>query len=274
MDRYSCIFVAGHINMVGSTLVRARERASCPNIATRLQGELDLLNQRVINIPFLRSTLMWCGLRPDSVESTGMPSGALPFSTRTSSFSPMSPSPPLRPARRNLVFFGPSRLYPRDRPQPIKEEYLLKGGLEETNGAYPIAKVSFLKMCDAFNRQYHTSNFSVTPTNLYGSNDNYDFDEGDVLAALIRKARLTKIKTSMSQKPSGERGKPPREFLDVGDLASAVLALLLGDTKGGFFFNIGTRCDITIASVACLVRDGRRVQSRFVLRSLNARRHS
>jgi GDP-L-fucose synthase len=147
-----------------------------------------------------------------------------------------------------LCFLGSSCIYPRDCPQPIKEEYLLTGPLEPTNEPYAIAKIAGVKMCESYNRQYGRRYVSVMPTNLYGPNDNYDLKNSHVLPALIRKAHEAKVGDAKDLTVWGS-GKPMREFLYVDDLAEACVFLMEKDIGEGLF-NIGTGTDVTIRELA------------------------
>ena len=163
---------------------------------------------------------------------------------------------------KGLLFLGSSCIYPREAPQPLKEEYLLTGPLEATNEPYAVAKIAGIKLCQAYNRQYGTRFFSVMPTNLYGPNDNFDPDSSHVLPALIRKCHEAK-KISSPEVVIWGTGTPRREFLHVDDLAGACLFLMSLEKDrldslavDGFpLVNIGWGRDITIRDLAILVRD-------------------
>jgi GDP-L-fucose synthase len=147
-----------------------------------------------------------------------------------------------------MLLLGSSCIYPRDCPQPIKEEYLLTGPLEPTNEPYAIAKTAGLKLCEAYNRQYGTQYSVVMPTNLYGPNDNYDLETSHVLAALLRKADQAKLEGSGELVVWGT-GKPRREFMHVDDLADACVFLMERGYEGPWL-NIGTGQDLTIRDLA------------------------
>jgi GDP-L-fucose synthase len=147
-----------------------------------------------------------------------------------------------------LCFLGSSCIYPRDCPQPIREEYLLTGPLEPTNEPYAIAKIAGIKLCESYNRQYGRRYFSVMPTNLYGPNDNYDLANSHVLPALIRKAHEAKLRGDGDLVVWGS-GTPRREFLYVDDLADACVFLMEQEVRDGIF-NIGTGEDVTIRELA------------------------
>jgi GDP-L-fucose synthase len=144
----------------------------------------------------------------------------------------------------NLMSLGSSCIYPRDCPQPIKEEYLLTGPLEQTNEPYALAKIAGIKLCENYNRQYGTKYVSVMPTNLYGPGDNYDLNNSHVLPALIRKAHEAKLRKDPHLMVWGS-GKPRREFLHVDDMARACV-MLMEQGYDGSFVNIGCGNDITI----------------------------
>jgi GDP-L-fucose synthase len=144
----------------------------------------------------------------------------------------------------NLMSLGSSCIYPRDCPQPIKEEYLLTGPLEQTNEPYALAKIAGIKLCENYNRQYGTKYVSVMPTNLYGPGDNYDLNNSHVLPALIRKAHEAKLRKDPHLMVWGS-GKPRREFLHVDDMARACVQLM-EQAYDGSFVNIGCGNDITI----------------------------
>jgi len=154
---------------------------------------------------------------------------------------------------KKLLFLGSSCIYPKYADQPMKEEYLLSGKLEETNEAYAIAKISGLKMCKHYNKQYGTNFISVMPTNLYGPNDNFDLETSHVLPALIRKFHEAKINNEEEVVIWGT-GKPKREFLHVDDLADAVV-YLMKNYGGEQFVNIGVGKDISIQELAELIKD-------------------
>jgi GDP-L-fucose synthase len=152
---------------------------------------------------------------------------------------------------KKLLFLGSSCIYPKNSPQPIKEEYLLSSHLEPTNEPYAIAKIAGIKMCESFNNQYNTNFISVMPTNLYGPNDNYDYKSSHVFPALLRKIHDAKINKQKFIEIWGT-GEPYREFLYVDDLAEACLFLML-NYDGNDIVNIGTGTDIKIKDLALLM---------------------
>jgi GDP-L-fucose synthase len=150
-----------------------------------------------------------------------------------------------------LLFLGSSCIYPREAPQPIREDYLLTGPLEPTNEPYAISKIAGIKLCDSYNRQYGTRYASAMPTNLYGPNDNYDLNTSHVLPALIRKAHEAKSRGDKELVVWGS-GKPLREFLYVDDMAAACVFLMEKGVAGGLY-NVGVGADVTIKELAALV---------------------
>lgn len=254
MNKGSRIFVAGHNGMVGSALVRRLASHGYHHLITRCRQELDLLDQRAVAQFFahehidvvLLAAAKVGGIHANSTQPASFLYENLVIETNVIHAAFTSGAP-------ELVFFGSSCIYPKYCPQPIREEYLLTSGFEQTNEAYAIAKIAGLKLCEAYARQYGMRYLSVMPTNLYGPNDNYDLQNGHVLAALIRKAHEAKLSGSESISVWGS-GSPRREFLHVDDLASGVLALLESDRTEGVF-NIGTGRDIAIADLARLVCD-------------------
>jgi len=154
---------------------------------------------------------------------------------------------------QHMLFLGSSCIYPRDCPQPIREEYLLTGPLEQTNEPYAIAKIAGVKLCETYNTQYGTKYVSAMPTNLYGPNDNYDLNNSHVLPALIRKAHEAK-KRGDSELVVWGSGEPMREFLYVDDMADACVFLMESDVENGLF-NIGTGVDVTIRELAKTVME-------------------
>jgi GDP-L-fucose synthase len=249
MDRTAKIYVAGHRGMVGSALVRRLGQGGYTNILTRTHAELDLLNQAATQ-DFLQRE------KPDFIFIAAAKVGGIHANnTLRADFiyqNLMVEANLIHGAHQagveRLCFLGSSCIYPRDCPQPIKEEYLLTGPLEPTNEPYAIAKIAGIKLCESYNRQYGTRYFSVMPTNLYGPNDNYDLANSHVLPALIRKAHEAKQRGDKELVVWGS-GKPMREFLYVDDLADACVFLMERGVADGIF-NIGMGEDVTIRELA------------------------
>lgn len=243
------IYVAGHRGMVGSALVRNLQARGYTNILTRTRSELNLLEQNTVHA-FLKQE------RPDYVFLAAAKVGGIHANnTYRADFiyenliveANIIHGAHLAGVGR-LCFLGSSCIYPRDCPQPIKEEYLLTGPLEPTNEPYAIAKIAGIKLCDSYNRQYGTQYVSAMPTNLYGPNDNYDLNNSHVLPALIRKAHEARVRGDKDLVVWGS-GKPMREFLYVDDMADACVFLMESGIGEGLF-NVGTGEDVTIRELA------------------------
>jgi GDP-L-fucose synthase len=249
MDRTAKIYVAGHRGMVGSALVRRLGQGGYTNILTRTHAELDLLNQAATQ-EFLQRE------KPDFIFIAAAKVGGIHANnTLRADFiyqNLMIEGNLIHGAYQagveRLCFLGSSCIYPRDCPQPIKEEYLLTGPLEQTNEPYAIAKIAGIKLCESYNRQYGRRYFSVMPTNLYGPNDNYDLANSHVLPALIRKAHEARQRGDSELVVWGS-GTPMREFLYVDDLADACAFLMEHGVSDGIY-NIGTGDDVTIRELA------------------------
>jgi GDP-L-fucose synthase len=246
------IYIAGHRGMVGSAIVRRLEQSGYTRLLTRTHNELDLTNQAAVH-SFLSTE------KPDYIFLAAAKVGGIQANnTLRADFlyqNLMMEANIIHSAWQagveRLLFLGSSCIYPRDCPQPIKEEYLLTGPLEATNEPYAIAKIAGVKLCENYNRQFNTKYVSAMPTNLYGPNDNYDLTNSHVLPALIRKAHEAKIKGHRELLVWGS-GKPMREFLYVDDMADACVFLMENEVNDGLF-NIGTGEDITIAELAASV---------------------
>jgi GDP-L-fucose synthase len=228
MNKQARIFVAGHRGMVGSALVRRLNAEGYHNVVTRSRAELDLKDQAAVNAFFQQVQI-------DVVLLAAARVGGVIHAA-------------YRAKVERLVFFGSSCIYPKQSPQPIREEYLLSSPLEPTNDAYAIAKIAGLKLCEAYNREYGTQYVSLMPTNLYGPNDNYDLNSSHVLPALLRKAHEAKVNGSATLTVWGS-GTPRREFLHVDDLAAATLFVLEHNVTDGLF-NVGVGEDLSIRELA------------------------
>jgi GDP-L-fucose synthase len=249
METAAKIYVAGHRGMVGSALVRRLQQAGYDNILTRTHAELDLLNQAATQA-FLAQE------RPDFIFiAAAIVGGINANNTLRADFiyqNLMVEANLIHGAWlagvQRLCFLGSSCIYPRDCPQPIREDYLLTGPLEQTNEPYAVAKIAGIKLCESYNRQHGTRYFSVMPTNLYGPNDHYDLAKSHVLPALIRKAHEAKRRGDSELVVWGS-GTPRREFLYVDDLADACVFLMEQGVADGFY-NIGVGEDVTIRQLA------------------------
>ena len=253
MNKDSKIYIAGHHGMVGSAIHRKLLKEGFTNFVTRTSKELDLRNQQAVADFFAKEKPEYVFLAAAKVG------GIVANNTYRADFiyeNIMIQSNVIHYSYVNgvkkLMFLGSSCIYPKLAPQPLKEEYLLTGLLEETNEPYAIAKISGIKMCDAYRSQYGCNFISVMPTNLYGENDNYDLNNSHVLPALIRKFHTAK----KENKPTVEiwgTGAPMREFLHANDLADACFYLMQNYNESGLV-NIGVGEDITIKDLALLVK--------------------
>ncbi|WP_338412944.1 GDP-L-fucose synthase [uncultured Sphaerotilus sp.] len=251
---HSKIFVTGHRGMVGSALVRRLQVGGYTQIVTRSRAELDLLDQRAVRA-FLEQE------RPDYIFIAAAKVGGINANNLyRADFlyqnllieANLIHGAHLAGVQR-LMFLGSSCIYPRDCPQPIREDYLLTGPLEPTNEPYAIAKIAGIKLAEAYNHQYGRQYVSVMPTNLYGPNDNYDLANSHVLPALMRKAHEAKLRGDDEYVVWGS-GTPMREFLYVDDLADACVHLMERGYDGPLV-NIGTGTDVTIRELAETVMD-------------------
>ena len=253
MEISAKIYVAGHRGMVGSAITRSLDVAGYKNILTATHSELDLLDQKAVADFFSQE-------HPDYVFlAAAKVGGIMANSTYPADFlyeNLMIETNIIKNAYINnakkLLFLGSSCIYPKMAQQPITEESLLTGALEETNEAYAIAKIAGLKLCEMYNRQYGTNYISVMPTNLYGPNDNFDLENSHVLPALIRKFHEAKINDSDNVVVWGT-GIPVREFLYADDLAEACLYLMQSYNHSKIV-NIGTGIGITIKDLAEKIR--------------------
>jgi GDP-L-fucose synthase len=245
LDKGAKIYVAGHRGMVGSALVRALTAKGYKNLLTRTRQELDLLDQAAVG-DFLRTE------KPDYVFLAAAKVGGIQanniyradFIYQNLAIETNVIHGAHQAGVQRLMFLGSSCIYPRDCPQPIKEEYLLTGPLEPTNEPYAIAKIAGLKLCESYNRQYGTSYVSAMPTNLYGPNDNFDLATSHVVPALMRKAHEAKTQSGNGLVIWGT-GVARREFLHVDDMADACVFMMEKNISGGLY-NIGLGEDVTI----------------------------
>lgn len=263
MNKDAKIYVAGHRGLVGSALVRQLQTRGYTNLVTRTHAELDLTNQQAVQAFFAQEKPEYVLLAAAKVG------GIVSNNTYPAEFIYVNLAIQTNVIHsawetgvKRLLFLGSSCVYPRQCPQPIKEEYLLTGPLEETNRPYAIAKIAGVEMCHAYNRQYGTKYLSVMPTNLYGANDNYDLNNSHVLPALIRKMHEAKQRADKEVVVWGT-GTPRREFLYNDEMADACMFLLnLTDEKydllldsGPFpLINIGYGEDLSIRELAEAVK--------------------
>ena len=254
MYKHSKIYIAGHRGMVGSALMRRLQQEGYTNLLTRTSQEMDLRDQRAVTEFFQEE-------QPDYVFlAAAKVGGIVANNTYRAEFLYDNLlmecnviNEAYRAGVKKLLFLGSSCIYPKLAPQPLKEEYLLTGPLEQTNEPYAIAKIAGIKLCDAYRAQYGCNFISVMPTNLYGPNDNYDLQNSHVLPALLRKFHEAKENGDTEVVVWGS-GTPRREFLHTDDLADACLFLMEKYNEPGLV-NIGVGEDISIKELAELIKD-------------------
>ncbi|MDB5158576.1 MAG: GDP-L-fucose synthase [Mucilaginibacter sp.] len=254
MEKSSKIYIAGHRGMVGSAIYRKLEKEGFTNIITRVSADLDLRNQQDVADFFEQEKPEYVFLAAAKVG------GIVANNTYRADFlyenlqiqNNVIHSSYVNKAKK-LMFLGSSCIYPKLAPQPLKEEYLLTGLLEDTNEPYAIAKIAGIKMCDAYRAQYGCNYISVMPTNLYGYNDNYHPQNSHVLPALIRRFHEAKEQGLETVTIWGS-GTPRREFLFADDLAAACYYLMQNYDEEGLV-NVGTGEDLSIKELALLVKD-------------------
>ena len=260
LNKNSKIYVAGHKGLVGSAIIRTLEENGYHNLLLRTRSELDLMDQNAVNAFMMAN-------KPDFMfVSAARVGGIYANSTYPAEFihdnlviETNLIHAAYKSGMQQLIFLGSSCIYPRECPQPIKEEYLLTGPLEKTNESYAIAKIAGIKLCESYNRQYGTYYLSLMPTNLYGPNDNFDLNNSHVLPALIRKAHESKKRGDAKLIVWGS-GQPMREFLYVDDLANACCYFMQWLNSAALdmknipsLINIGAGKDISIRALAELV---------------------
>lgn len=254
MNKNDKIYIAGHRGMVGSAIERLLKKEGYTNLITRTSKELDLRNQQAVNDFFAAE-------KPDYVfMSAAKVGGILANNIYRAEFiydNLMIELNVVHAAHQHqvkkMLFLGSSCIYPKMAPQPIKEEYLLTGVLEQTNEPYAIAKIAGIKLCESYRRQYGANFISVMPTNLYGPNDNYEPESSHLFASFIRKFTLAKRNGDKVIEIWGD-GSPKREFLHVDDMADACY-FLMQNYDGEEIFNIGTGTDVSVLELANLMKE-------------------
>lgn len=240
--------------MVGSAIVRELRKQGYDNIVTRTHAELDLTRQDQVERFFEQESPEYVFLAAAKVGGIAANSAALADFLYTNMVLEMNViHAAWQNGCRKLLFLGSSCIYPRMAPQPMREDCLLTSALEKTNEAYALAKISGLKYCEFLNRQYDTDYISVMPTNLYGPNDNYHYENSHVLPALIRRFHEAKV-TGAPEVTCWGDGSPLREFLYVDDLAN-LCVFLMNNYSGDETVNAGTGKELTIAELTQLVAE-------------------
>ena len=254
MDKDAKIYVAGHRGLVGSAIVRRLVADGYTNIIVRGSDELDLRNQHAVQqffdyeqpeYVFLAAAKVG-GIHANNTHPAEFIYNNLAIQTNIIHEA-------WRHGVKKLLFLGSSCIYPRDCPQPIKEDYLLTSPLEKTNEAYAIAKIAGLKLCEYYNKQYGTQFIAVMPTNLYGPYDNFDLESSHVIPALLVKI-YNAYKNNSPQCEVWGTGNPLREFLHVDDLAHAVV-LLMNTYEENRIVNIGSGHDLSIRELVTLIKN-------------------
>lgn len=254
MNKGSKIYVAGHRGMVGSAIVRKLQAEGFTNIVTRSSAELNLVRQEDVERFFAKEKpdyVFLAAAKVGGIHANNVYRGQFIYENLMIQNNVIHSA--YMNGAKKLLFLGSTCIYPKMAPQPLKEEYLLSGYLEQTNEPYAIAKIAGIKMCESYNRQYGADFISVMPTNLYGPNDNYDLQNSHVLPALIRKFHEAKINNEPTVTVWGS-GTPMREFLHVDDLAAACFHLMQTYSGDGLV-NIGTGVDVTIRELAETIKD-------------------
>ena len=263
MEKDSKIYVAGHSGLVGSALIRKFKSEGYSTLITHSHSELDLTRQSEVGAFFESERpeyVILAAAKVGGIWANNTYPAEFIYSNIAIQTNVIHAS--WRVGVKRLLFLGSSCIYPRDCPQPMKEEYLLSGPLEPTNEPYAIAKIAGIKMCQSYNWQYRTKFLSVMPTNLYGLNDNFDLETSHVLPALIRKFHEAKINGSEVVEIWGS-GKPRREFLYVDDLADACLFIMNLDSRhyemliknSPPIINVGYGKDISVQNLAEIIND-------------------
>ncbi|AAK80137.1 GDP-L-fucose synthase [Clostridium acetobutylicum] len=255
MKEDSKIYIAGHTGFVGSAILRNLERRGYKNVVVRTHKELDLMHQESVK-KFLEEE------KPDYVVLSAAKVGGIQANISNPvdflmdnliiEYNVIKNS--FEVGIENLLFLGSSCIYPKEAPQPLKEEYLLSGYLEPTNEGYAIAKISGLKMCEYYSKQYGLNYISAMPSNLYGMRDNFDLKTSHVMAALIRRFHEAKVSGSQEISIWGS-GEQYREFTYIEDLADGIIFLMEHGEKVKGFLNIGCGKDIKIKDLAYKIKD-------------------
>lgn len=254
IDKKSKIYIAGHRGMVSSAITKKFKQEDYKNLVLKTRAQLDLFDQLAVKKFFRRE-------KPDYVILSAAKVGGIKanmtfpadFLFENLQIQTNVIWPALQSGVKKLLFLGSSCIYPRESPQPMKEEYFMTGPVEPTNEGYAIAKIAGMKLCEKIFDQYHKAFISCMPTNIYGENDNFDLELAHVIPALIRRMHEAKVSKLKSVTVWGS-GKSRREFLYVGDLADAVF-WMMNYYNEKQFLNIGCGVDISIKELAFLIKD-------------------
>ena len=254
MNKTSRIFIAGHNGMVGSAILRILKRKGFENLIYLSSKDLDLRNQTAVQDFFSKEQpeyVFLAAAKVGGIHANNTYKADFIYDNLAIELNVIHSA--WKSNVKKLLFLGSSCIYPKMAPQPIKEEYMLSGYLEETNESYAIAKIAGIKLCEAFRFQYGCNFISAMPTNLYGPNDNYDLENSHVLPALIRKFHEAALRNENSVTVWGS-GNPKREFLHVDDLAEACI-MMMETYDGKDFLNVGYGDDISISDLASLIKE-------------------
>lgn len=257
MKKNDKIYIAGHRGLVGSAIKREFEEQGFSGILVKTHRELDLTDIAAVAEFFEKEKPQYVILAAAKVGGIlGNNTYPVEFFTENMKIQLNVIENSFKNNVKKLLFLGSSCIYPKNASQPMKEEYLLSSKLEKTNEMYALAKISGLKLCSAYNREYGTDYISVMPCNLYGLNDNYDLKNAHVLPMLVRRFHEAKV-NNQSEVVVWGTGMPKREFMYAGDLAKAVVFLLKNKSASeiGEFINIGTGEEITIFELAELIKE-------------------
>lgn len=251
------IYIAGHRGLVGSAVERELRKKGYNNIVTKTHRELDLTSHTDVFDFFAKENPQWVFLAAAKVGGI-YANNTYPVDFLLDNLKIQNNiiEAAYRHGVEKLMFLGSSCIYPRECPQPIKEEYLLSGYLEKTNEPYALAKITGIKLCESYNRQYNTNYISVMPCNLYGINDNYHSENAHVIPMLMRRFHEAKLRNDSEVIVWGT-GAPLREFMFADDLAEACVYLMKNtDAKDvGEFINIGSGKDVSIWDLANLIKE-------------------
>lgn len=253
MNKSDKIYIAGHRGMVGSAILRKLQKDGFSNIIFRTSKELDLCNQQAVKDFFSKEKpeyIFLAAARVGGIHANNSFRADFIYQNLMVQNNVIHSS--FENKAKKLLFLGSSCIYPKLAPQPLKEEYLLTGLLEQTNEPYAIAKIAGIKMCDAYRAQYGCNFISAMPTNLFGPNDNYDLNNSHVLPALLRKIHEAKKNNTPYVEMWGT-GTPKREFLHVDDCAEACVYLMEKHNEAGLI-NVGMGLDISIKDLAELIK--------------------